>query len=552
MTSSHAGRQRAPHARGLVWSVTLRVVALGALLSAIAAVSTSRTRPAAADTDLVRSVLALPADCHVVIAVRNPAARLATPQGRALASMLVKTGLVTRKTVDAWELLARSLRLTPEEAFDRLFGSRLILVSRRNPERAGTTPFVLVSEIDRGDARDLLKSLRVNPRSEIRGIPWFAGERGKFKLAITGKDRSRRLLLLALDEAGPLFDDLVAGLGGGAPTTRLGDTPIASAIDRFESSEVLALRRSPAPDSPGRPWSRFSALGASATPEGWTARIELRPASPQAIASAGWPAGTVDRLDDDAALALLTSVSPIELDQTRALFGADMWDPFGKPFSDLVTGRIALVVRAPTPGADPADGAVSLGIESPQPVALAAAMDRFIAGALTTLRHRSGLPEPVADFQGEHPAAVRVVGIEGDPAVTLRDLVGPSPTATWALCAAPHTPRSPAWFTAGVSGSSDEWPVRWMCDRLQTVPTNRDQPARLSEGVLRPRLLERWARWAGAMQPTALEAIFEPFLLSGVAEIRWTLWPDQDAGRLLGDIDIKVDLAEQNAPDGAR
>lgn len=537
---SHRGRSRVLALHSLVWLALAfvgTVLCVASLLPEGGYTSSGVGRPGSVASQTIR---ALPADFHLLIAAQDPAGQLATPQGATMARMLLRTGLLSDGTAVAWKKLAESMRVDSDEAFEMLLGSKLVLAARIEGARLERTSWVVISELDRSTSRKLFSTLRLSAREEIRGAPVFAGERGGFRLAVVGSKRSSQSLVLSLDQAADIFEQTVRALASPEDQPgRLGATAVGGALDRHETSQVVVLYRAYDVQrrvSPEAGWERYTAFGAAQHDAGWTAQLEMGLPSDEPPPLAAWPAGAVEQVDDgQAALALVTTAGPLQLEQTRSLIAAEHWDPFARPFADLVTGRVAASLRVPKDEGGSGSGSVSVAIESNAPLAFAAAMDSFLARLLTSLREAAGLEDPVVDFQGEIPEAIRVQPLEGAGGATLTRLVGTEPTASWALCERPALKPEDGWWALGLSGPAEEWPVTPICEQVHAAHVLGGAPERLSEGIVRPARLEQWV---AAIEPRTARTLLMPF--DRVEEVRWALWPATNPVRLVGAVEVRV------------
>jgi hypothetical protein len=264
---------------------------LALLVSGIALIDRGDADVLTRDDSLGR-LASLPGRVEAVIVIRDAAGQRNSDAGRALASMLVESGLM-RLTALGWRDLADELGWSEVEAFDRLLGRRVMLVA----EGLGpgeTFRWALLCDVDRQAELRIRRRLKAAPRGIIQNHPVLAVEDGRFQLAF-GRRSARSLngdrlgsgrwngggtLLLAPAEFSDLFDALLPALDGASDEGGFGQTETFSHARRIGMGDMLAVVRLPiqyagrlidaSPEATGEP---FAVVRADHGVRGWHATI---------------------------------------------------------------------------------------------------------------------------------------------------------------------------------------------------------------------------------------------------------------------------------------
>lgn len=388
--------------------------------------------------DLYAEVARAPGDANVVLALDGGAAIRDTPAGRT-ARLILQGTLGLDQTGRSWMKLAAQLDLTPEEAFDRLLGTRLVFVERFGPR--GEASWAMRSSIDRA-TDDLLRArLKPAPRKIEKGLTILSIEHGAFWLAaISTGDRAD--ILLGPSDAPGLFDEMAASMAADARASRARRVPGGAGRlgDRPFFADVRGLG--------GTPNALLVVRWGEAAPpqeEGWLA-CAIRP-HPGAIDAgfiatfgerrgewpdAAWSRRAFDELSRDAFFAMMELDVPIrsEWKPWRAI--ADQLPKLPPEIAGGGNDR-GLAGARRFSAIFPGEGFVVsplFALETTDTTRLAAAGDRFIGEMLEWLRARveprqpgadppaqaqrdnelaPAGPRPMMDFEGEFPDALRTV-----------------------------------------------------------------------------------------------------------------------------------------------
>jgi hypothetical protein len=218
---------------------------LPALIAAGADATAQSRDPVRAETEPLATVLRLPFSIESAAVVGGARQLRGTDVGMATWRALLDAELIGADTLDAWAALARSLRMEPEAAFDRLLGRSATVVARgHGPDQR--TDWVLSCEIDDDTRRRMLDSLRPAARGVGDASNALTVEGGRIELAVgtsvnRGAGERTAPLILAPFASRPLFDEVRASLvSGGIPGEPLSgnESPHVTIIwsDQFTSA----------------------------------------------------------------------------------------------------------------------------------------------------------------------------------------------------------------------------------------------------------------------------------------------------------------------------
>lgn len=237
------------------------------------------------------TVLRLPFSIESAVVVGGAEHLRGTEVGEATWRALIDAGLVGFDTLEAWDALARSLKMAPQVAFDRLLGRSATIVARGlgTDRRA---EWVLICEVADDTQRRLRESLRPAARGVGDASTSLTVEGGRIELALgasahRGAGVRTAPLILAPVASRTLFDQVRASLvSGGIP-----GEPLAGG----EAPHVTAIWSHP----PTSAWAEVRAVPAAT---GWSL---VSRSYPHTIADAGraWTESAVRAwasLDDDA------------------------------------------------------------------------------------------------------------------------------------------------------------------------------------------------------------------------------------------------------------
>lgn len=352
------------------------------------------------------TVLRLPFSIESAVVVGGAEQLRGTEVGEATWRALIDAGLVGLDTLEAWDALARSLKLGPQAAFDRLLGRSATIVARGlGADRRAE--WVLICEVADDTQRRLRESLRPAARSVGDASTALTVEGGRIELALgasapRGAGVRTAPLILAPVASRPLFDEVRASLvSGGIP-----GEPLAGG----EAPHVTGIWSHP-------PTSAWAEVRAVPTATGWSL---VSRSYPHTIADAdrSWTESAVRawaNLDDDApALAWQSTAGGPDLPIPRHLrpladdlLGALRFPP--ELADDLSTHRALRVARRDS------SVSVSLLLRSAGGAGFASRLEEWVcalldvegAGALSPDEQAAGLAR-LSDRPGS--AAERLFG----------------------------------------------------------------------------------------------------------------------------------------------
>jgi len=489
--------------------------------------------PAAGEVSALEAAGFVPTDADLVLVVEN-ATDLSRSAIAASFGALLAADAPLAESRAAWRALAERLGWTEAEALDHLLGGRMVLIARGidNPE---TARWVLVSQVSKETDGRLKKRLQASPRKIDKGHQILSIEQGRYELTSHVRRADAHApgrevtVLLAPTGRSELLDSMLELLAGkDAVQTEQAHIPLLRAAHVLDvarglgTPEVLLMarlgNREAKPND--EPWPDFLVLSARrAGPDSheWIASVVLRDRARQAALLTAEPCSSAPfDLLSRASLLTVMQMAPLATIFDRSL-------PFDNPLSQLpwpsvargyFTGKQMIRVHQPTPMADVGaarPGLIcTLGMETNDAPALAAAVDgpiaRFFAEVERAAGQRDEQTQPVPDFSGVAPRAVRILDVELGSTGPLSGITGPGMVACWAFPSG--LPHEGGWWTLAMGGR-----------RAGGDGERSHASAALAEAAksLRQEGHER-SRWVWLMssRPSELEAMLAP----GVPDFR--------------------------------
>lgn len=459
----------------------------------------------------------MPADLDLIAVVDNAAALRRTEAGPGLEA-LSRALLSPEGAMKKWSLFARSIGLTEAEAFDAIFGARVVVVA--SDLWGDRSQWALLAEVSRDTERRLRKTLRAAPRALVAGRAVYAVENGRFELTMQERGSFTHLLITRADDRA-LFDRLAHGLGDKAG--RMRDTEPMAQLARLENGAqrgrpdgLVYLRLPPGVGgwAGALVWQQKGLLGASIV-----ARSE-RPLPPGAgVSPAMWKA-----FSRDALIAVMERRPALDRDQRREapalLRGVPFFDP-----SDEIEAALADVVAVAVRGA-PEGVHISCAIQTVETSRAAAPLDRMASDILVGVSGLLGVGAWDYDFDGAFPEAVRDVTLAGKSKPGL-PLMGPGFRLAWTFRPDPGVPDR-GWMI--LSTAPQDLPP--IVQSLEAPVQDATKPW-LTVGVLRPAELHQVLSNGNTPLPPAAES------LKWVDVVHWRIHPAQD-GLLFGEAGMKL------------
>lgn len=249
----------------------------------------------------------LPASGELAIGASDFGALRASPAGRAVEALLSETGAWTR-TLAAWEGLARSIDLPPDQAAARLSGSRLfVLMSGVGDDRPR---HAVVTDVSRETEALLRSRLRPAPRGLVGNKPILSLERGAFEVATHVPDdgATDATVLISPRGGSALFDAVLPVVSGQHAATPLEREPWWPRVAALRPAPVLVVYHTP----------REEFLAVSADVNGGEVRADLvctpdmllpslASAASDAAPARAWPAAAVREVEKGALMLLAGS-----------------------------------------------------------------------------------------------------------------------------------------------------------------------------------------------------------------------------------------------------
>ncbi len=290
------------------------------------------------------------------------------------------------ETMTAWAALSNRLGWAGDEAFDRLFGQRAMLVVHRSDEGR---EWAVVSWVTPEVGERVRKRLNASLRSSLGGHPLFALEHGRYEMVVGGQ-RDAPVLYLWPGDAGGLGRSLVTGGRINGSLQKLADCEAMGLTKRIARGElggdpdVLVMAGLPRPGAEGGGLARGDWIAGMAEVQDNAIDLAFVDSDaklrPQLGQIEPWAFGMFRALAADSlATAVVSGVAlrtldagsiPEELAATlRRLTGE----------AQVVPSRVAACVRAaPGGGVD-----ISIGVESTNDPDLASRGDAFMERMLT-------------------------------------------------------------------------------------------------------------------------------------------------------------------------
>ncbi len=530
----------------------------------------------------------LPDDIDLAVVVERGSAIRASPWGDAAAKFLGDAGTMGEMTA-AWDGLATQLGWSRNEAFDRLLGGRVAVVSKGVGD-AHDRRWALLSDVSVETEQRLKERLLAAPRAIVEGHQILTLENGAYELATHrwpngtkgnkgggGKvagGTERVTLVLGPTGKGELFDDLLRRL-----------TPPAKAAGTLASLDVIAQARDAerlaGVDAPmvmfigalgtdagaGGAWGDFILLSGQpvlddATGRGgatWRSRVVVRQRARREELLGIEPTS-------DAAFRALSSGSLVAVVQNAPLpevigswarfttIGALL--PLPDEAKKAMAPHQAMSCRAVEP-----EGRVSctFAFRSPDTCGLAKTLDGPIAAWISRVEKQLGVERPAArDYAGLAPNAVRVAPF-ADGAESAVGLISSKPLiVSWVY---------PSWAVGGGwassrSGRRAAWtrvPGWWVVNVSQAakagdgVPTAGEiirsdaNAALVSGGGGGGGEMARWV-WLATARPGAVERLL-PDVVPDASGFRSAMrrldrldmrLRITDAGDVQGDLDVRL------------
>lgn len=488
--------------------------------------------------DPIVSIAQLPASIDAVVVIEEAASLRAFDSGGAIIGALVETGLLTR-TTRSWEELASSLDWTPGEAFDELFGRRVVLVFDEIQNTSGPR-WVVVADVDVRTQARIRKKLKLAPRTVANSARVLAGERGRFRLAVIpgqpGTDVSS-LLIAPVEHKAFFFQTLKALTDPDADIARFGDTRGYHQLQRLER-RTLSVVVQPASDA-GESDS-FIALSARCAGTDWIAHwfgsLSLLGISPEvAQALDAWPCQAFESVSQDALLAVMGVTGRVQTDTLGSLgrFATSLLNVGGAASAFSDAGPVQMFAIHRTARASSADADVGstsqidliIAAQSAQPgdpAAIDKALAKFIAGV------SKPASQSKLDLSGAFPYAIRSVKIDpgGQPTFAWLHAQGEDITISWSQTRPPDETSGEtdgkAWWIVQISGSQS---AQALGGRLNAVAfalasgtSTPPSAKRVSMGVVRPCELVDWLTDLG------MDATGELVMFRDIEKLRWDAW----------------------------
>ncbi|HMN42058.1 MAG TPA: hypothetical protein PKE29_14535 [Phycisphaerales bacterium] len=530
----------------------------------------------------------LPEDIDLAVVVRKGAAIRASPWGDAAGKFLGDAGTMA-EMVKAWEGLAGQMGWSSNEAFDRLLGGRVAVVSKGVGE-GNDRRWALLSDVSAETEQRLKERLLAAPRAIVEGHQILTLENGEYELAThhwdaggRGAGASRVTLVLGATGKGELFDEILRRLtppAKGAPEART-----LAGLDVM--AQVREAERLGGVDAPmvmfigalgggggGSAWGDFILLSGQpvlddATGRGgatWRSRVVVRQRArrEELLAIEATSDASFRALSSGSLLAVVQNAPLPRVIGSWARFttiGALL--PLPDEAKRAMGSNQAAVCRVFEPG-----GRVScsFGFRSSDTCGLARSLDGPIAAWISRVERQLGVETAAArDYAGLAPNAVRVAPFAdgGDSAVGLissRPLVVSWVYPSWAVgngggaggVGAPGdgAESRPGWWVVNVSQSARVGGVgaedMGGLTAGQIVRTDAD--ALVSGGAARGGAeTARWV-WLATARPSAVERLL-PEAIPDVGGVRSALrrldWLDMrlkitEAGDVQGDLDVRL------------
>ena len=484
--------------------------------------------------DPITSIAQLPASIDVVVVIEEAAALRASGAGGAIIGALVDTGLLA-KTARSWEELASSLEWTPGEAFDELFGRRVVLAFDETHRPSGPR-WVVVADVDEPTQARIRKKLKLAPRTVANSVRVLAGERGRFRLAvIPGQPGSgiSSLLIAPIDHQDFFYQTLKALTDPDSDMARLGDVTGYHQLQKLERRPLSVLIQ-PAGDAEEP--DTFFALSAKYVGADWIANWSgslslLGISSDVAHDLRPWPWRAFDRISEDAFLAVMGVTGRVQSDKLGSLgrFATGLLSvgSAASTFWDAGPVQMFAIHRTSTPSAAGADMdpvsqiGLIIAAQSAHP-GDAAAIDEALAKFIASVSEPASQSQ--LNLKGTFPNAVRSVKIDPGAGTAFAWLhaEGEGLTISWSQTQTSHETSHDAWWIVQISGSQNAQAPRSrlnsVADEFARVEGYPLSAKRISMGVIKPRELVDWLTDLG------MDATGELAMFRDIEKLRWDAW----------------------------
>jgi hypothetical protein len=516
-----------------------------------------------------------PASADVVVVIENAAKLRATPVGLVLRDLVSRAGLLA-ETRTSWEALAKTLGWTRDETFDRLIGSRvMVVVSGVTGDDPAAPPaqWAVLSRVDKTTEARLVERLKAAPRGVAAGHQLLTVEHGSYELAIEqarpGAKEASPVMVLGPRDRHELFDRVLRALDD-APAPgelALSSTGASASLDDIGGGDAIVLvRMDPSAQANAKAaadaWSAHAALALRADDAGLGVRCVVCDPSAGHLLDAGGPGGVggaggpaID-LDANFTGALVVVVEhPSMKDSLKpgaplatALAAVRMPEPLQRA---LAGGQMVLVRSC----AEPPGIAAGVGVRLADPTAAVIDADAFMAGLVNLIegpRRPDGGAQAV-NFAGVAPRAMRTVRI--DAWSGLPGINWPPVWMCWSLAPgeAIDQPEAaaagPGWWVVGAAGgqpgevgAGPDLASELVAQLRAGAPANEAGRV-LSQGVVRPAALAR------AVWPGVPDIVDWREALGRVDLVRWR-FDAADGMRISGTVRVDVSPAGAAAPGG--
>jgi hypothetical protein len=484
--------------------------------------------------DPIIGIAHLPASVDVVMVVEEAASIRVSDAGSAVIGALVETGLLS-KTTKSWEELALSLGWTPDEAFDELFGRRVVLALDEIDGKGGPR-WVVLADVDESTNARIRKELKLAPRTIANNARVLAGERGRFRLAvIPGAPGSRvsSLLIAPVEHKGFFFQTLEAITDPLADVARFGDTLGYRQLKQLERRPIRVVVQ-PASDAGSS--DTFVAMSAKCDQGDWivhwSSSLDVLGLSSDAASEIHpWPKKAFSRLSDGALVTVMSVTGRVQTDALGTLghVATGLLNVGGAANVFAAAGSVQMIaihriVPPDSTDADP-DAVPQIGLtiaaQSEEPgdaAAIDEALTKFIAHVAGTSASSK------LDLNGAFPGAIRSVTVDPVERTELKWFHAPGEDVTirWSQTVTSDEKPEDAWWVVQIAGAEDVGkPSGRLCDVTRALGDEQGGPAaadRISMGVIKPRELVDWLTDLG-MDATGELAVFRD-----IERFGWEAW----------------------------
>ncbi len=462
--------------------------------------------PAGVEPAPLRHARLIPTNVDLAITLTDARSWRTGPAG-APALQLVETVLQAGEAGDAWTGFAKQLGLGPDEAFDRLLGTRATLARRVDGE---SPTWVLLSAIDRKTEKLLLTRLKPAPRGILGGLTIFAVEGGRFRMSIASIEDERTLVLGPAD-ASALLDEVLPSIREARRRT-IASWPVSRSLlaSAPEADARMVIRSAQGSTSFG------VALKTLGTEIAAAFAVDSAPLAEGYASTPEWDAAPLESLEPGAYLATMEWTPDLDM-ELPVFSGFELidrllnirFDP-----STTMNARRAVVV-SPSP-----DGIASavLMLETSDIGALARAGDEFVADSMTGLWPQGQAQPDDLNLAGAFPGAMRRLDLREALGLLALPLFATGPELAWRYVESGDA-ESPArgWWTIGLGADV----VRRAGETLTDAQGREPALGRwVTRGVVRPRAALTEIRERRVPMPRDTEPYIR--LLLRIEEARWS------------------------------